>query len=63
MKNINKISTKAIKIDKKINCEFLVYENKLNKLKNFVFKKGNFNPKKSIRIRVISSNMLTLKLL
>ena len=61
-KLINKISTKAIKIDKKINCEFLVYENKLNKLKNFVFKKGNFNPKKSIRIRVISSNIAHSKI-
>ena len=48
----------------KINSfEFIIYENKLNKSKNYVLKKGKFNKNKSIRIRVISTNIKNSKLI
>ena len=48
----------------KINAsEFIVYENKLNNSKNYVIKKGNFNNNKSIRVRVISTNIKNSKLI
>ncbi len=48
----------------KINgLEFIIYENKLNNIKNYVLKKGKFNQSKSIRIRVISTNIKSSKLI
>tara|TARA_Y100000996_G_scaffold379795_1_gene333287 strand:- start:2295 stop:3353 length:1059 start_codon:yes stop_codon:yes gene_type:complete len=61
-KLIKKLTTKHLKYKKKGKYEFIVYENKLNQLKNFVFKKGNFSNTKAIRVRVISSNIKNSKL-
>ncbi len=58
-KLVSKLNTKKIKIE---NYEFVTYENKLNNLKNYVIKKGKFNQNKSIRIRVISTNIRNSKL-
>ncbi len=58
-KLISKLNTNKIKIK---NCDFVTYENKLNDLKNYVIKKGKFNQNKSIRIRVISTNIKNSKL-
>ena len=57
---ISKSYNKKIKIK---SCEFITYENKLNNLSNYVIKKGKFNRNKSIRIRVISTNIKNYKLL
>ena len=48
---------------KKKSIEFSVYENKLDRSKNFVIKKGKINPKKSIRVRVISAKLRNYKLI
>ena len=37
--------------------DLITYENKLNNLKNFVIKKGNFNINKSVRVRVVSTSI------
>ena len=42
--------------------EYIIYENKLNKSKNFVIKKGKFNSNKSIRVRVVSTKLNNSKL-
>ena len=55
-KLISKLNIKKIK-----NCEFIAYENILNNSKNYVIKKGKFNPNKSIRVRVISINIKNSK--
>ena len=60
-KLITKISTKTIKTKNLNNCDFLIYENKLNKIKNYVFKKGKLSKNKSIRVRVISANIMNSK--
>ena len=60
-KLITKISTKTIKTKNLNSCDFLIYENKLNKIKNYVFKKGKLNKNKSIRVRVISANIMNSK--
>ena len=62
-KLILKLSNKKYQIKNKKLIDFLVYENKLNKSKNFVIKKGSINPKKAIRVRVISTKLKSLKLL
>jgi len=43
--------------------QFLIYKNKLNNLENFVIKKGNFNSKNSVRVRVVSTNIKSSKLI
>ncbi len=63
-KLISKLSIKQSPISKRKNeFEYLFYENKLNKLKNLVIKKGKFNSNKAVRVRVISSNFRNMKLL
>ncbi|OUW58072.1 MAG: 3,4-dihydroxy-2-butanone-4-phosphate synthase [Candidatus Pelagibacter sp. TMED197] len=63
-KLISKLSNKHLTLTKNKNkYEYVIYENKLNKLKNFVIKKGKFNSNKAVRVRVISSNIKNPKLL
>ncbi len=59
-KLVSKSHIKKIKIK---DCEFIIYENKLNNTKNYVIKKGKFNQNKSIRIRVISTNIKNSKVI
>ena len=61
-KLIKRLTSKYFKYKNKGKYEFIVYENKLNQLKNFVIKKGNFSHSKAIRVRVISSNTKNSKL-
>ena len=61
-KLIKRLTSKYFKYKNKGKYEFIVYENKLNQLKNFVIKKGNFSHSKAIRVRVISSNIKNSKL-
>ncbi len=49
--------------NKKNMYEYLYYLNKLDNSKNFVIKKGNFNHKKSVRVRVLSIKFKKTKLL
>ena len=56
-KLITKISSKSLYQKKRGKYEFIVYESKLDKSKNLVIKKGNPNPDKSIRVRVISTEL------
>ena len=60
-KLINKLSVKNFQYNKRLNFEYIIYENKLNFLKNFVIKKGSFNKSKSVRVRVISVNVKNSK--
>ncbi len=60
-KLIIKLSNKFNQIKNKKNIEYVIYENKLDKSKNFVIKKGKVNPKKAIRIRVITAKSKNLK--
>ena len=62
-KLITKLSNKTYQIKKKVFLDYLIYENKLNKSKNFVIKKGKISPKKAIRVRVISAKSKNFKLL
>ena len=62
-KLIIKLSSKSFKYKKNHNLEFIMYENKLNNLKNYVIKKGMFNFSKSARVRVISTNIRKTHLL
>ena len=59
-KLISKIFVKNYHKDEKKKYEQIIYENILNKAKNFVIKKGKLNPKKTIRIRVVTSNIKNL---
>ena len=61
-KLIKRLTMKNFKYKNKGKYEFVVYENKLNQLKHFVIKKGNFSHSKAIRVRVISSNIKNSKL-
>ena len=61
-KLISKLSTKSFNTRKKSKYEYIIYENKLNKSKNFVIKKGKFNSNKSIRVRVVSTKLNNSKL-
>ena len=61
-KLISKLSTKSFNTRKKGKYEYIIYENKLNKSKNFVIKKGKFNSNKSIRVRVVSTKLNNSKL-
>ena len=56
-KLVSKIYSKNFKLNKKLKFELIAYENKLNRTKNYVIKRGKFNHNKSIRIRVISTNI------
>ncbi len=56
-KLISKIYIKNLKSNKVNRCECIAYENKLNRSKNFVIKRGKFNGNKSIRVRVITTNI------
>ncbi len=62
-KLITKISDKNFSFKNRDKLEFFVYKNKLNQSKNFVIKKGKFSSKNSIRVRVVSSNLKTTKLI
>ncbi len=53
-KLINRVSSKNIIFKKKEHLELITYQNNLNLINNFVIKKGNFDSKKAIRVRVIS---------
>ena len=59
-KLISKIFVKNYYKDERKKYEQIIYENILNKAKNFVIKKGKLNSKKTIRIRVVSSNIKNL---
>ncbi len=61
-KLITKIANKFIFFKKNEKFEQLTYLNKLNLMRNFVIKKGKFNPKKPIRVRVISTSFKNLKI-
>ncbi|MDC3104559.1 3,4-dihydroxy-2-butanone-4-phosphate synthase [Candidatus Pelagibacter bacterium] len=54
-KLIVKLTNKTFQIKKNKFINYLVYENKLNKSKNFVIKKGEIYPNKAIRVRVVSA--------
>ena len=60
-KLVSKKYSRNLKINKKYLCESITYENNLNKSNNYVIKKGNFNPNKSIRVRVISTKIKSSK--
>ena len=62
-KHILKLSNKSFKYKKGINLEYIIYENKLNKSKNYIVKKGKFNFKKSVRVRVISLDITKTNLI
>ena len=59
---IIRLIDKIISYNKKIKYELITYENKLNKSKNFVIKKGKFNSRKTIHVRVITSKVKNSKL-
>ena len=65
LKNEKLIYKSSIKnfIFKKHKLELIFFKNKLNNLENFVIKKGFINSKNSIRVRVISSNIKSSKLI
>ena len=54
-KLIVKLTNKTFNYNKKNKYEFSIYENKLDKSKNFVITKGKFTLRKTIRVRVITS--------
>ena len=60
-KLVSKTSSKSLKIKKIPKCEIITYENKLNNSKNYVIKRGNFSRNKSIRIRVVSTDVKSSK--
>ncbi len=62
-KLITKIYQKSFKLNKNNNIDFITYENKLDRSKNFVIKRGNFSFNKPIRVRVISKNIRNSKLI
>ena len=51
-------STKLSNFDKYGKLEVKTYKNKLDGSEHFAITKGNFNPKKSIRVRVVSTNII-----
>ena len=63
-KLISKISTKSFNVIKeKSKYAYIIYENKLDQSKNFVIKKGKFNLNQAIRVRVISTELKSSKLI
>ncbi len=62
-KLIIRLSNKDYPIKKSKVFDHIIYENKLNKSKNFVIKKGKINPQKAIRVRVISTKLKNYKLI
>ncbi len=60
-KLITKINIKHKKSSKIYKNEYITYVNKLDSSKNYVIKRGKFNPKKAIRVRVISTNIKSSK--
>ena len=62
-KLVSKVSLKNFKPHGKNKFEYLAYENKLDRSKNFVIKRGKFNSNKSIRVRVISTNIKNSRLI
>jgi 3,4-dihydroxy 2-butanone 4-phosphate synthase / GTP cyclohydrolase II len=62
-KLITKIPSKQAKNKNLKKYDLIVYENKLNQLKNFVIRKGklNTNKNKAIRVRVIAAKMKSSK--
>ena len=61
-KLIYKTFNKDLIYKNKNNYEFLIYKNKLNHSENYVIKKGKFMSSNSIRVRVISANLINSKL-
>ncbi len=59
-KLILKLSSKNMNITKENLVEIISYENKLNKSKNLVIRKGKSQSKKAIRVRVISTKIKDL---
>ena len=62
-KLISKILPKDFRNNKKDKFEYICYVNKLDSSKNYVIKKGKFNPSKSIRVRVISKKIKNTKMI
>ncbi len=60
-KLITKVYLKNLKPNKATKHDYVAYENKLNRSKNFVIKRGKFSANKSIRVRVISTNIKNSK--
>ena len=60
-KLITKISNKNYQIKKIKKIDYIIYENKLNRSKNFVIKRGKVDSKKPIRVRVITAKSKNLK--
>jgi len=52
------IHNKKIKINKFGSFNLSIFKNKLDGLEHYALSKGNFNNKKSVRVRVISVNMI-----
>ena len=62
-KLVSRVYLKNFKVQKIAKCEVLMYENKLDSSKNYVLKRGTFSQNKSIRVRVISTNIKNSKLI
>jgi 3,4-dihydroxy 2-butanone 4-phosphate synthase/GTP cyclohydrolase II len=60
-KLISKISNKNIIFKDKKNHELITYVNKLDRSNNFAIKKGNFNDRKSVRVRVVATRIKNFK--
>ena len=60
-KLITKLSIKYLKTKLLGKHDFITYENKLNKSKSFVIKKGEINSNKSVRVRVLSAKFGSTK--
>jgi 3,4-dihydroxy 2-butanone 4-phosphate synthase/GTP cyclohydrolase II len=56
-KLIKKLSNRIINIKNFKNLELKIYSNKLDNALHYVIKKGKFNSKKTIRVRVISAKI------
>ena len=59
-KLISKILVKNQNNQRSLKYERIYYENKLDQSKNLVIKKGKFNLKKPIRVRVVTTNLKNL---
>ena len=60
-KLISRESIRDFKYDKKNNFEYINYINKLDGTNSYVIKSGKLSPNKSIRVRVISTKIKSLK--
>ncbi len=60
-KLVHRLSYKSYSFRRNEDLELLIYENKLNRLKNFVIKKGKLTRNKAIRVRVVSTRVKNIK--